>query len=367
MASSLDSALEAAVTSGRLPAVGALILDKSGKTIYDRSYGTLNANDPSAAPYTTDSQLFLWSLTKLCTSLCVLQLLEQGKITSLDDPVTKYAPRTAPVLQVLERLDDSGKPILRKPTKDVTLLHLMTHTSGLTYDFFCDDHDMHAYRTKQGRGCGTYVAENNEWHFYDAFLVRDPGQQHHYGMNIDLLGFVVEEVSGLRLEEYMAKHLLGPLGLKKTGPLFSEDYLVVHMKDAEGKLTAVPALQPPKECFRRGGGHFLMGTLKEYALILQALVNGGLSPHTGQRVLKEETVRDYVFRDFIPQVGASNEGIGKLGKESLVPGLSKAGDVGYSFRNSSERGWSCGLMINNEAVEGGRSKGSGAWAGLGNI
>ena len=368
MSSDLDRALEESVKSGKLPAIGAVILDKSGKTIYDAAYGTTNSTDSNAKPYNTDSQLFLWSLTKLATSLCVLQLLEQGKISSLDDPITKYAPRTAEVLQVFEKFDDDGKPVLRKPNKEVTLLHLMTHTSGMTYDFFGDDKEMHEYRTKQERPCGAYVGMNAEWEFYDAFLVRDPGVKHHYGMNIDLLGFAVEEISGLRLPEYMQKNLFEPLGMKKCGAALTEESLVVHMKDAEGKLTAMPDLKPPEECFRYGGGHFLMGSLLEYAYILQALVNEGKSPRTGNAILKPETVKDYVFKDFIPYLGASNEGIGKLGTPSLVPGLSHAGDVGYSFRDSNvSRGWSCGLMINNDAVEGGRSQGSGAWAGLGNI
>jgi methyl acetate hydrolase len=363
----LDSSLKGAVDSGSVPAIGAVILDRSGKTIYDNGYGTLNANDPKSKPFDSDSQLLLWSLTKLVTSLCVLQLFEQGKIDSLDDPVTKYVPRTAEVLQVLERFDETGKPVLRKPKKDVSLLHLFTHTSGMTYDFWVGDEQLHDYRKRQGRQRGTYVTENAEWQFYDAFTIRDPGEKWHYALGIDHLGFVVEEVSGLRLEDYVQQFICKPLGLKKTGPFRTEENLVVHLKDGEGKLTAVDALGPPDKCFRRGGGHYLVGSLREFADILVALVNQGKSPSTGKQILQPETVEKYVFEDFIPHLGASSEGIGRCGV-SLVPGLSHAGDVGYSFRNSSApRGWSCGLMINHEAVPGGRSAGSGCWAGLGNI
>lgn len=368
MAAQLKAYLEESVKAHRLPGIGAIVIDKTGKTLFDESFGTLNANDDAAQPFKNDTQLFLWSCTKLITSVCALQLMEKGKIESLDDPVAKYLPRDGQ-LEVFEGFDENGKPVLRKPRTEMRLVHLMTHTSGLTYDFWESDKAMFDYRASKGQQAGTYaLEENNEWQFHDVFLVFDPGQKHHYGINMDHLGFIVEAVSGMRLEEYMEQNIFKPLGMNTCGPQFkSEDFLRVHMKDENSKLTAIDAFRPPKTPWRFGGGHFLIGSLKDYTQLMLTLLNGGTHPDTGKQILKPETVKDYVFKDFIPHIGASPDGIGRC-TQGLSPGSSNPGDVGYSFRDSSSpRGWSCGLMMNLEDVPGGRSAGSGSWAGLGNL
>ena len=364
MADQLSSSFEELTKAKRVPGIGAIVLDKSGKRLYDSSFGTLNANEDNAKPFTNDTQLLIWSCTKLITSLCTLQLVEQGKI-SLNDPVKKYL--TKDDFQVCERLDENRQPVLRKPKTEMTLLHLITHTSGLTYDFFGDDKLMHDYRAAKDQPRGAYLNPSAEWQYNDVFLAFDPGVRHHYGTNIDRLGFIIEEVSGLKLEDYIAKNICEPLGMKNTGPQFQgDDWLKVHLKDGEGKLTAVEAIQPAKEPWKYGGGHFLCSSLSDYSQVLLALLNEGKHPGTGKSILKPETVKDYVFKDLIPEVGCTGDGIGVISAPSLVPGVSNAGDVG-SIMSAVPRGWSAGLMINNEDASSARKAGSGAWAGLGNL
>ncbi|KEF54146.1 beta-lactamase [Exophiala aquamarina CBS 119918] len=154
----------------RVPGIGAIVIDKTGKTLFNESFGTLDANDHNARPFTNDTQLFLWSCTKLITSLCALQLLEQGKISSLDDPVKKYLPQVGQ-FEVFEGFDKNGSPILRKPNSQITIMHLMTHTSGLTYDFWEVDKPMFDYRASKGQQSGTdALEEENEFQFYDVFF-----------------------------------------------------------------------------------------------------------------------------------------------------------------------------------------------------
>ncbi|KAK5044633.1 hypothetical protein LTR84_010647 [Exophiala bonariae] len=367
MAAQLKTALAESVRTRQTPGIGAIVIDKTGKTLFDESFGTLDANNDASKAFTNDTQLFLWSCTKLITSICALQLLEQGKIQSLDDPVAKYLPQVGE-FKVLERFDENGKPILRKPKTEMRLIHLMTHTSGLTYDFWEADRPMYEYRTSKGQHVGSYTSEeNNEWQYHDLFLAFDPGEKHHYGVNMDHLGFIVEAVSGLRLEEYMSQNIFKPLGMDSCGPQFkNEEFLRVHIKDENG-LTTIDGFRPPKNPWRYGGGHFLIGSLRDYTQLMLALLNAGSHPATGRQILRPETVENYVFKDFIPVVGASPDGIGTCTK-AITPNSSNAGDVGYSFRDSpSPRGWSCGLMMNLEDVVGGRSAGSGSWAGLGNL
>ncbi|KAK5942436.1 hypothetical protein PMZ80_005000 [Knufia obscura] len=362
MAAKLTSSFEDLVKAKRVPGIGAIVLDKSGKQLYNSSFGTINANDENAAPFTNDTQLLVWSCTKLITSICALQLLEQGKL-SLDDPVSKYLPREADV-QVCERLDENSKPILRKQKTEMKIIHLMTHTAGYTYDFFGDDTIMHGYRAARGE-ISSLLNPSLEWQYNDMFLVHDPGTKHHYGINSDKLGFVVEAVSGLKLADYVAKYITTPLGMNNSGRLYKDDHwLRVHIKDEQGNLTAVEAIQPAVTNWKDGGGHFLISTLNDYSQVLLAILNEGTHPGTGNSILKPETVRDYLFRDFIPEIGCSSENIG-LVKKGLVPGMSNTGDVGYTFPGGP-RGWSCGLMINKEDAPGARKAGSGAWAGMGN-
>lgn len=368
MADQLRASLEESVKGSRVPGIGAIVIDRTGKPLFNESFGTLDANDDNAKPFTNDTQLFLWSCTKLITSICALQLLEEGKISSLDDPVRKYLSKVGQ-FEVFEGFDENGSPILRKPKSEMTIMHLMTHTSGFTYDFWEADRPMFDYRSSKSQQAGTYALEvENEFQFHDVFLTFDPGQKHHYGINMDHLGFIVENVSGMRLEEYMEQNVFKPLGMSTCGPQFKgEDFLRVHTKDENAKLTTIDAFRPPKNPWRFGGGHFLIGSLNDYTRLMLALLNGGTHPGTGKQILKPDTVKDYVFKDFIPYVGASPDGIGKCTK-SISPGVSNAGDVGYSFRDTpSARGWSCGLMMNLEDVVDGRSAGSGSWAGLGNL
>lgn len=132
MASHLDTVLQNAVQANQVPAVGGVIVNKSGEQIYDGAFGSNNANDSSAIPYTNDTECLIASCTKLVTSICALQLVEQGKL-SLDDPVAKYQPWVAN-LQVMTGWE-GGRPKTRPASKTMKIVHLLTHTSGITYDF----------------------------------------------------------------------------------------------------------------------------------------------------------------------------------------------------------------------------------------
>lgn len=133
MASELSTAIEKLVNEKRIPGIGAIVVDKSGKFLYNESFGTVNANDESAKAFTNDTELIVFSCTKLVTSICALQLIEQGRL-SLDDSVGKYLSDVAEI-QVWTGVDDSGKPLTRPRKTDMKVIHLLTHTSGITYDF----------------------------------------------------------------------------------------------------------------------------------------------------------------------------------------------------------------------------------------
>jgi methyl acetate hydrolase len=344
----LQDEFNRAVEGGKLPAVGAVALDASGNVLFDGAAGKVSSD---GAAYTTKSPMLIFSCTKLVTSIAALQLLEQGKL-KLDDLVETYVPRINDI-QVLDGFDD-GKPILRAPKTKPTLLNLFTHTAGFSYDFF--DKDTLQWRLAVGQNPSEYVAVSSKKDYQTPFR-HDPGEDFTYGVNTDYLGFVVEAISGERLDAYIAKHIIRPLGLKQTG-LFDNDLLVLHMKDGDGNLTPSPLVYPTNAEVI-AGGHYLTSTLHEYAQILLAVINHGTHPN-GVKLLEAKTVDAYLFKDYIPQV-CSNSNVGQI--STSIPQISNVGEMlpGVS------KGWSCGLMLNNDDVPGGRAKGSGAWAGLGNL
>lgn len=129
MAADLTSKIQKLVKDGRLPGTGAVALDKSGNQIYNSAFGKLDANNADSKDFTNDTQMLIWSCTKFLTSLAILQLLEQGKISSIDDPVSKYLPSQSEV-QVVTGLDAEGKPQGRAQATEMKLIHLLTHTGG---------------------------------------------------------------------------------------------------------------------------------------------------------------------------------------------------------------------------------------------
>jgi len=210
---------------------------------------------------------------------------------------------------------------------------------------------------------GAYLNIGAPWQFNEQWLNFDPGHQYNYGINIDKLGFIVEKVSGLSLPEYIKQNITDPLGMKSTGPKLNENnYLKVHVKDGEGKLTAIDAIKPAADPEIYGGGHYLVSTLNDYSKLLLTLLNDGTNPQTGGTILKPESVQNYVFKDMIPAVGCSSDGIGMI-PVSVTPGTSNSGE----FLAGVPKGWSCGLMLNMADSPGGRKANSGAWAGLGNL
>ena len=134
MESQLDPIFQDAVQSKRIPGAAAIVLDSSGKVLFSKGYGNVTAGDTSSPALTTKTPGFIWSCTKLVTSVAGLQLVEQGKI-DLDDPVEKYVPDIKNI-KFIDGFNDDGSPKLREPEKKIKMIHLFTHTSGFAYDFF---------------------------------------------------------------------------------------------------------------------------------------------------------------------------------------------------------------------------------------
>lgn len=361
MADKLKPILEAVVKDKKLPGIGAILVNANGDFLLKEAYGTTNMDDANAEPYTGDTPMQMFSCTKLITSIAALQLIEQGRL-SLSDLVEEYDPRISKV-HMLDSFtsDNPSKPILRAPKSKPTILQLLTHTAGFTYDFF--DEATLKYRLSTGREPSGYSGIS-AFEDFNTPLVADPGTKFVYGVNIDWLGWVVEAVAKTSLAEYIDQNILKPLGMNDTGAHWTPDKprMYIHL-DIDGKLVANTGIQNAADPEVWGGGAYLYGTINDYAKLLATLLNNGTSPHTGKSILQPETVKKYLFTDHLPS-DIDRTLLGESG--NAIPQISSAGCFFPSLPHNS-RGWSCGMLLNLADLPYGRKKDSGAWAGLGNL
>jgi CubicO group peptidase (beta-lactamase class C family) len=275
-ASALSHVLTAAVERGDTPAVVGLVVSRDG-VLYEGTAGKLN-DSPSSLP--TNAIFNIASMTKPVTSVAIMMLVEQGKL-SIDDPVSKYLPGFDK-LQVITQFNEKDGTYQTRPAKRVmTVRHLLTHTSGIGYGFT----NPIVARLQQGN-------QKLEW---ELPLLSDPGKEWHYSASTRVLGLIVEKVTGQDLESWYQEHILRPLGMGDTSfavPKDKQSRLVTPLNHANGSFlarnnaSAVPSTPTPP--FRGDGG--LYSTAHDYGLFIRMLLNGG---HLGNvRLLSEKSVQE---------------------------------------------------------------------------
>jgi len=341
---SISEVLKRAADSGDVPGVAAAVAT-SGGPIFEAAYGKRSlANDTAMTP---DTIFRIASMTKAITGACAMQLVEQGKL-DLDSPIAKVLPELADP-KVLEGYDDAGKPKFRPAKRSITLRHLLTHTSGHVYEIW--NPKLADYREKSGtpsNGSGLLAALNSP-------LMFDPGDRWEYSIGIDWAGRAVEEVSGLKLADYMTRNLLRPLGMLDTGFRINDHQkqrlAQLYMRGSEG-LTPFERNPPPNAEFDAGGGG-LFSTIPDYLTFTRMILNKGRL--NGVQVLKPETV--------------AMMGQNAMGDATVVPlpasaKLPSGGAMSNEVNFIAGKKWGLTFMINPTAMPSGRSAGSMAWAGL---
>jgi len=335
----IDAVLRGAVERGEIPGVVAMVATPDA-VVYRGAFGKRDVSQEVAM--TEDTIFRVFSMTKPITSVAAMQLVEQGKLT-LDDPVKKLLPAVGSA-KVLEGFRD-GEPQLRPAHADITLRHLLTHTSGYAYAFLSQD--LHAYLLK--RGLPPSMTGD------DGPLIFDPGAKWWYGSSTDTVGRLVEKVSGLSLEEYFRRNIFQPLGMNDS--FFNVpggDYariVSLHQRQADGSLREDPRTPPkPVSTFSGGGG--LSSTAGDYVKFMQMLLQRG--SFRKARILRPETVA-MMTRN---QIGDLQAGRLKV----VMPQVSNEVD----FYPGIVHKFGFGFLINPVAYEGRRSAGSLAWAGAAN-
>lgn len=341
--SAIDQHLQDAVASGTIPGVVALAANASG-VCYSGAFGTMGPGDER--PMQTDTVFRIASMTKAITAAAAMQLVEQGRL-GLDQPMKEVAGQIGEA-QVLTGFAADGTPQLRAPRRDVTLRHLLTHTSGYSYDLF----NANVARYIAHAGLPSIVTCK-----YDALkapLVFDPGEKWEYGIGIDWVGRIVEIVSGLPLEDYLRQHLFEPLGMRDTAFTLRPDLQARLVPAAARTPTGIVPIEfefPGDGDFHMGGGG-LYSTAPDYLRFTQMMLNGGSLD--GARVLREDTVqlmgRNAIGDINVPPFVSDNPAVA-LSAE-LFPGQVAK--------------WGLSFVLNTEDIPGMRAANSLAWAGVHN-
>lgn len=224
-------------------------------------------------------------MTKAVTGAAAMQLVEKGKL-SLDGPATEVIPSLGKV-EVLEGFDAAGKPRMRKPKRDITLRHLLTHTAGFGYDIWSPD----VGKYMEAHGIPGIISCQDK--ALTTPLLFDPGDRWFYGINIDFAGKMVEAASGQKLGKYMQDNICGPLGMDSTAFRISDSMRQglarIHHRGEDGKLTPDPSIEIPQEPEFEMGGGGLYSTAGDYLKFVRMVLNQGKSDK-GEAVLKPATV-----------------------------------------------------------------------------
>jgi len=281
---------------------GAAIVAKDGKIVYYKALGYDDID--TKAPLKRDAIFRIASQTKAITSVAIMMLYEEGKFL-LTDPVSKYIPEFKNQ-QVLDKFNAADTTYTTVPaTREITIHDLLTHTSGIGYAQI-GSKEANAIYYKNGIvggiGVGKIVLADKMKKLGSLPLFHQPGEQWTYGLNTDLLGYLVEVVSGMSLADFFTKKIFQPIGMKDTyfflpkekykrlATLYTEDSskLVIKAKDTDNINGEFISKYPITDGTYYSGGGGLSSTALDYAIFMQMLLNGGT--YNGKRILSRASV-----------------------------------------------------------------------------
>jgi CubicO group peptidase (beta-lactamase class C family) len=262
------------------------LVARNGKVVDFRAYGKRDLE--AGLPMEKDTIVRMYSMSKVVTSVAALILIEEARLR-LGDSVGDYLPELAK-MKVLTG-GTAEKPLLADAKGPITIKHLFTHTSGLTYNFGKSPVETLNDQAKlpEATSLADFVTRVSR-----LPLAHEPGERFTYGVSTDILGAVIEKVSGRSFGTFLEERLFRPLGMKDTGffvPDAKRSRLAVLYESKDGKLQPAKAgfgIEPGPGPKLESGGAGLFSTAGDYARFMQMLLNGGQLD--GVRVLSRKTV-----------------------------------------------------------------------------
>jgi CubicO group peptidase (beta-lactamase class C family) len=278
----VDSAMSAYVTSGKVPGM-VVAVARNGKLAHWKAFGMRSIEHRD--PMERDDLFRLYSMTKPVTTAAMMMLVEAGTV-ALEDPVAKYLPVFAGA-----RVWSPAGPVA--PRRAMTIRDLLQHTSGLTYGMFGETPVDSAYR-KAGLMAPRWTLTELVEQLAKLPLVGHPGEVWNYGFSTDVAGRIIEVVSGMPLDRFMADRIFGPIGMKDTYfevPAEKRSRLTGYYGITNGPPTLLDS--PDTGSYTRrpvflSGGGGLVSSAPDYLRFAQMILNGG--ELDGVRLLRRETV-----------------------------------------------------------------------------
>ena len=310
------------------------LVARKGKIVHLKAHGNIGIDNDS--PMQTDTLFRIYSMTKPITTIAAMMLYEQGKF-HMNDPVSKYLPE-------LSELKVWSNGELVQPTSPMLMRQLFTHSSGLSYGFNQTDPVDIAYQ-KTG-----LLSASNLKEFTTKLatlpLRYQPGNRYHYSVGLDVLGAIIEKLSGLPLDVFFAEHIFKPLKMHDTFFEIPQDKKNRLASDQawdpqNNKVVLVPEGQSLNfenvSLFMGGAG--LISSAKDYFRFSQMVLNGGQLE--GTRLLSPKTIEYLSLAHMTPEVRAVGEhslhggqtmalGYGVVTNPELMPAISSKGELSWS-------------------------------------
>lgn len=310
------------VTTGRIPGA-VLLIQQHGQPVLFESFGVRNPGNQS--PMTKDAIFRLYSMSKPITSVAAMMLVDDGKM-SLNDPVSKFIPAFADTRVAAERGENGNAVMATEPLiRPIRILDLLRQTSGITYGFYGDSPVRKLYAAS-----GLFDGDFDNAEFAERLarlpLAEQPGSLWDYGHSTDIVGRVVEVVSGKSLYQFERERLLDPLGMRDTAFHVDDEKRdrVVEPLPGDRFKGSIAGLGDP--ILRRrweSGGAGMVGTIIDYARFAQMLLNGGTLD--ARQYLKPETVKLMTSDQLGPAAKIAHD-------QYYFPGVDSSFGLGFAVR-----------------------------------
>jgi CubicO group peptidase (beta-lactamase class C family) len=277
---------------------GLAMVARKGKIVYQTTQGTSGINNQALKK---DDVFRLASMTKPVVTVAMMILVEEGKCT-LDEPISKYIPEFKSPL-IIKDLNPKDSTYTTEPSpNEVTIRHLLSHTSGIGYSFTNPKLSGILYgksKIPDGANMEAVTVAEKMKTLGKIPLLHAPGTKWTYGLGIDVAGYLVEVISGKNLSDFCEERILKPLGMKDTHffrPESDESRLVSLYSEINGNVINVMSFPQAKGMYypTRGakmyysGGSGLSGTASDYMRFMQMILNGGT--FQGTRILSRKSI-----------------------------------------------------------------------------
>jgi CubicO group peptidase (beta-lactamase class C family) len=293
----ISKMLEQAVSDGEIPG-GVALIARNGKVVYHHAFGMSDVRDNQ--PFSKDAVFRIASQTKAITATAVMMLWEEGRFR-LDDPISRYIPEFSEPSVIMGFVEEDTTYTAEPAGKEITIRHLLTHTSGIGYGVIDSDPRFRKIYNK-ARITDLFTTEDisigaSVRKLAGLPLHHKPGEKFTYSEGLDVLGYLIEVITGKPFDSFLRERIFDPLGMNDTWFYLPESKAsrlvpVQHLKEGQWEQYPVTFYDPdyPIKGAKRflSGGAGLSSTARDYAVFLQMFLNKG--EYNGIRLLSRTTV-----------------------------------------------------------------------------